>query len=82
MKALAFVLIAAFALSSVNASANTLSCSQIANLQDKYAAELSYLREKIRTSRNSDSIELYMDQYEDIYARYINATQNLNDRCK
>ncbi|NUN07252.1 MAG: hypothetical protein HUU57_16020 [Bdellovibrio sp.] len=82
MKAFAFVLIAAFALSSANASANTLSCSQMVQLQDKYAAELAYLREKIRTSRNSDSIELYMDQYEDIYARYINATENLNDRCK
>lgn len=82
MKSLALTLVAAFTLSAFSASADAVSCSQIVQRQEKYAAELQYLREKIVASRNSDAREFLMDQYEDAYARYINATRDLNDRCK
>lgn len=82
MKSLILSLVAAITLSSFTASADAVSCSQILQRQEKYAAELEYLRERIVTSRNSDVREVLMGQYEDAYARYIDATRDLNDRCK
>ncbi|AHI07075.1 hypothetical protein BDW_12875 [Bdellovibrio bacteriovorus W] len=81
MKSIVLALAAVLSFSSVS-YAYPQSCSQLINKKDTLAAELDYLRAKIRASRNSDALELYMDQYEDLYARYQDAVANISDRCQ
>lgn len=60
----------------------TSSCSHLIEKKAKYAAELDYLRSKMRQTRNADNMELYMDQYEEIYARYQEMEASISDRCR
>ncbi len=58
------------------------SCGQLLNKKAAYASELESLREKIRSSRNGDKTEFYMDQYEDVYARYQSVVATINNNCR
>lgn len=59
-----------------------LSCSQLESYKQNITKELNWLREKMRATRNSDTLELYMDQYEELYAKYQNAEKAFNSDCK
>lgn len=74
-----------FALSLIMLSQGALaaySCSDLQAAKSAYAAELSYLNNKISNARNSDLIDLYMDQYEALYERYQAVSKTLNEQCK
>lgn len=67
--------------STLTAQAN-LSCGQLISYKAKLANELNWLRAKIRSSSNSDKIDLYMDQYEDLYARYQSIDGAIKNNCQ
>lgn len=58
------------------------SCSELQAKKDAYTAEINYLRGKISNARNSDLIDLYMDQYEALYDRYQAISKAIDDQCK
>ncbi|KYG69164.1 hypothetical protein AZI87_08085 [Bdellovibrio bacteriovorus] len=59
-----------------------LSCGQLVDYKNNLAKELNWLREKMRETRNSDTLELYMGQYEELYAKYQNAEKAISSDCK
>ena len=67
---------------SVSTSQAALSCGQLISYKAKLANELNWLRAKIRAASNSDKIDLYMDQYEDLYARYQNIDNAIKSDCQ
>ncbi|XGC81915.1 hypothetical protein ACES2L_05395 [Bdellovibrio bacteriovorus] len=67
---------------SASVSQAALSCGQLVSYKGKLAAELSWIQEKMNSTMNEDKIELYMDQYEEIYARYQNVQKALKDQCQ
>ena len=79
MKALLITLAIVGAASSSQAA---LSCGQLISYKAKLAEEMNWIREKMRSTRNSDTLELYMDQYEELYARYQNADKAIKNECQ
>lgn len=79
MKAL---LIALAIVTAASSSQAALSCGQLVSYKAKLAEEMNWIREKMRSTRNSDTLELYMDQYEELYARYQNADQAIKSDCQ
>ncbi|UXR64582.1 hypothetical protein EZJ49_16055 [Bdellovibrio bacteriovorus] len=79
MKALLIALAFVCAASSAHAS---LSCGQLVSYKTKLANEMNWIREKMRQTRNSDKLELYMDQYEELYARYQNVDKAIKSDCQ
>ena len=76
-------IIVAFALVlAASTSQAALSCGQLISYKAKLANELNWLRAKIREASNSDKIDLYMDQYEDLYARYQNVDSAIKSDCQ
>ena len=57
-------------------------CGQIMTEKSQIVAEMNYLSDKINSSRNSDVIELYVEQYEALYAKYQGLKADLNNTCK
>ncbi|KYG60637.1 hypothetical protein AZI85_11585 [Bdellovibrio bacteriovorus] len=72
----------ALVLSVSTSHAYGLSCGQLVDYKSNLAKELNWLREKMRATRNSDTLELYMGQYEELYAKYQNAEKAINSDCK
>ncbi len=58
------------------------SCGQMIARKAELAAKMAYLSEKINSSMNEDKIELYMDEYETLQARYLNVVDNIEYNCK
>lgn len=79
MKALIVALALVCAASTSQAS---LSCGQLVSYKAKLANEMNWIREKMRNTRNSDKLELYMDQYEELYARYQNIDKAIKNDCQ
>lgn len=79
MKALIVALALVCAASTSQAS---LSCGQLVSYKTKLANEMNWIREKMRSTRNSDKLELYMDQYEELYARYQNIDKAIKNECQ
>lgn len=79
MKALLIALAFVCAASSSHAA---LSCGQLVSYKTKLANEMNWIREKMRQTRNSDKLELYMDQYEELYARYQNVDKAIKNDCQ
>ncbi|MFV8249350.1 hypothetical protein [Bdellovibrio bacteriovorus] len=79
MKAL---LIALAIVGAASYSQAALSCGQLVSYKAKLAEEMNWIREKMRSTRNSDTLELYMDQYEELYARYQNADKAIKNECQ
>lgn len=80
MKALIIGLALVCAVSTSQAAG--LSCGQLVSYKAKLANELNWIQEKMRNTTNSDKLELYMDQYEEIYARYQNADKAIKNECQ
>lgn len=79
MKALIVTLALVCAASTSQAS---LSCGQLVSYRTKLANEMNWIREKMRNTRNSDKLELFMDQYEELYARYQNIDKAIKSDCQ
>ncbi|WP_374033792.1 hypothetical protein ACES2I_14185 [Bdellovibrio bacteriovorus] len=79
MKAL---LIALAIVGAASSSQAALSCGQLVSYKAKLVEEMNWIREKMRSTRNSDTLELYMDQYEELYARYQNADKAIQNECQ
>lgn len=82
MKSLLVALSLVIGFSATQAFATPVSCGELAAVKTKLASELEWLKTKINNSRNSDVIELYMDQYEALYAAYLNADAKIENNCK
>ena len=58
------------------------SCSQLTTEKSQLVAEMNYLSDKINSSRNSDAIEFYLEQYEALYNKYQGLKSDLDNTCK
>ncbi len=75
-------LVLAFALVLSTTAAQAYTCNQLISQQESLAQELNSLRSKIRAARNSDKIEFYMDQYEEVHALYQDVTKTIQNNCR
>lgn len=80
MKALLITLALICTVSSAQAAG--LSCGQLVSYKNKLANDLNWIREKMKSTTNSDKIEFYMNEYEEIYARYQAADKELKNNCQ
>ncbi|KYG66277.1 hypothetical protein AZI86_04250 [Bdellovibrio bacteriovorus] len=83
MKSLVLALSLVIGFASTQASAAyPYSCGQLLEQKAKLAAQMEYLSEKINSSFNQDALDLYMDQYEALQARYLNVADKIENNCK
>lgn len=75
-----FVVVMGFAAQA--SAAYPYSCGQLLEQKAKLAGQMEYLSEKINSSFNQDAIDLYMDQYEALQAKYLNVTSKIENNCK
>lgn len=82
MKTLVTALALVIGFAASQATAAPASCGQLIEQKARLASQIEYLKEKIRNADNSDVLDLYMDQYEQLYAGYLNVNSKIENNCK